>query len=120
VKVLRFLNNKKAQSVIEYTVIITLFLGVIGLIFPYLKRGVSGRWQSVGDFFGHGRQYEANDDTLECEYDRLNDYWYEVDCYEEKKCDKACFGRVAENGNRSSEEECKLCISQCWNGFCNN
>jgi Flp pilus assembly pilin Flp len=24
----------------------------------YLKRAVSGKWQDVGDVFGHGRQYE--------------------------------------------------------------
>jgi Flp pilus assembly pilin Flp len=48
--------NRKGQSIIEYTVIIVIILGVMIAMKDYVKRGVQGRWKSAAD--GLGDQYD--------------------------------------------------------------
>ena len=49
---LRKLNNRRAQSAVEYAVLITVLLGVFLSIGTYFKRGVQGRWKLSVDNLG--------------------------------------------------------------------
>jgi hypothetical protein len=44
--------NKKAQSLMEYIVLILVILGVFIAMQNYIKRGFQGRWKSAVDDFG--------------------------------------------------------------------
>jgi Flp pilus assembly pilin Flp len=46
------LNNRKAQSAVEYAVLITILLGAFLAIGTYFKRGVQGRWKMSVDELG--------------------------------------------------------------------
>lgn len=46
------MHNRKGQSILEYTVIIIIILGVVIAMKDYIKRGVQGRWKSATDNFG--------------------------------------------------------------------
>lgn len=45
-------------SFYEYTILIIVIIGAIILMQPYIFRGIMGRWKSIGDTFGFGRQYD--------------------------------------------------------------
>jgi Flp pilus assembly pilin Flp len=49
-------NNRKGQSILEYTVIFIIILGVMIAMKDYVKRGIQGRWKSATDDFGE--QYD--------------------------------------------------------------
>ncbi len=44
--------NRKGQSILEYTVIVIIILGVVIAMKDYIKRGIQGRWKSATDDFG--------------------------------------------------------------------
>jgi len=44
--------NRKGQSILEYTVILIIILGVLITMKDYVKRGIQGRWKSATDDFG--------------------------------------------------------------------
>ena len=46
------MRNRKGQTIIEYTVIIIIILGVVISMKDYVKRGVQGRWKSATDDVG--------------------------------------------------------------------
>ena len=52
-----FRNKRSGFLALEYALLIAIvvaaFLGMSG----YLKRSLSGKWRSVADSFGYGRQY---------------------------------------------------------------
>ncbi len=48
--------NRKGQTLIEYTVIVIIIIGVMIAMRDYIKRGVQGRWKSATDDFGE--QYD--------------------------------------------------------------
>ena len=50
------MRNRKGQSILEYTVILVVILGVMIAMKDYVKRGVQGRWKSATDDFGE--QYD--------------------------------------------------------------
>ena len=51
--------RKQGSFSLEYaTLMIILAAAMIGMAI-YVKRALSGRWRSVGDTFGQGRQYET-------------------------------------------------------------
>ena len=50
-------NLRKAFLLIEYVVVVAIVVAALIGVSVYLKRAISGRWRSVGDTFGHGRQY---------------------------------------------------------------
>lgn len=50
------MRNKKGQTILEYTVIVIIILGVLIAMKDYVKRGVQGRWKSATDDFGE--QYD--------------------------------------------------------------
>ena len=50
---------KKAFSLLEYALLITVLVAALTAMAFYLKRSVSGRWRHVIDSeIGHGRQYD--------------------------------------------------------------
>jgi len=55
---LRFIHKRKAQSTLEYAVLIMIIIGALVSIQTYIKRGVQGRLKSsaddVGDQFSPG------------------------------------------------------------------
>jgi len=44
--------NRKGQTILEYTVIVIVILGVLITMKDYIKRGVQGRWKSAADQLG--------------------------------------------------------------------
>ncbi len=47
-----FLKNKKAQSLVEYAVILIIVMGAFLTIGNYMKRGIQGRWKAATDDLG--------------------------------------------------------------------
>ena len=70
-------KNKKASAVIEYITLIVFVLSAFLVFEKYVLNAFSGKWRSLSDVFGHGRQYDPRDfgsfgeegGTLECFYD---------------------------------------------------
>jgi len=50
------MQNHKGQTILEYTVIFIIILGVLITMKDYIKRGIQGRWKSASDDFGE--QYD--------------------------------------------------------------
>jgi len=48
--------NRKAQTILEYTVVLIIIIGVLIAMKNYIKRGIQGRWKSATDDFGE--QYD--------------------------------------------------------------
>lgn len=48
--------NRRGQSILEYTLILVILLGVVLAMKNYVKRGIQGRWKSASDDFGE--QYD--------------------------------------------------------------
>lgn len=48
----KFLRKKKAQSTLEYAVLIIIVIGALLSIQMYLKRGIQGRMRSASDDIG--------------------------------------------------------------------
>jgi len=46
------MRNRRGQSILEYTVIMVIILGVMIAMKDYVKRGVQGRWKSATDDMG--------------------------------------------------------------------
>jgi Flp pilus assembly pilin Flp len=46
------MQSRKGQTILEYTVIIIIILGVMITMKNYIKRGVQGRWKATTDDFG--------------------------------------------------------------------
>jgi Flp pilus assembly pilin Flp len=44
--------NRRGQTILEYTVIFIIILGVMVAMKDYVKRGIQGRWKSATDDFG--------------------------------------------------------------------
>jgi len=59
------MRNHKGQTILEYTVIVVIILGVMIAMKDYIKRGFQGRWKSATD--GFGDQYDptaVNSNTM--------------------------------------------------------
>ena len=50
------MRNRKGQTILEYTVILIIILGVLVAMKDYIKRGIQGRWKSATDDLGE--QYD--------------------------------------------------------------
>ena len=48
---------KKGVLSIEYAVLVAVVVAALIGMAVYVKRALSGKWRSVGDTFGQGRQY---------------------------------------------------------------
>ena len=86
------LRLKRASSIVEYMLVLMFLLGTVFVFQGYILRGFAGRWKSVGDVFGGGRQYDPKafneGGTLECFFYSTNQdsgagYWVATRCYED-------------------------------------
>ena len=46
------MKNRKGQTILEYTVIVVIILGVMIAMKDYIKRGIQGRWKTAADNLG--------------------------------------------------------------------
>lgn len=49
---------KRGFLSIEYTLLIAILVGALIGMSVYLRRSISGKWRTVADVFGYGRQYQ--------------------------------------------------------------
>ena len=54
-----FAGRRGSFSLEHATLIVVVAAAMIGMA-VYVKRALSGRWRSVGDAFGYGKQYEVS------------------------------------------------------------
>lgn len=73
------LIRKKAVSTIEYIALIVILLSAYLVMQRYVIGGFAGRWKSVGDSFGYGRQYDPAK-TTECLWSEADNKWYNPIC----------------------------------------
>ena len=45
------MRNRKGQTILEYTIIVIIILGVMIAMKDYVKRGIQGRWKTSSDDF---------------------------------------------------------------------
>ena len=64
-----FHNRTKAQSMVEFTVLIFIVMAVFLGMTSYIKRGVQGRWKSAVDDFGD--QYDPKQTDSNATYSAL-------------------------------------------------
>lgn len=102
----RLMHKHKAQSTVEYMVIIAFVIGAMILFQKYIARAISGRYKATGDSFASGRLYDPNK-TIDCAFDfQYTNSWYNQVCFD-KNCHVKCFSSL-----RGSETECTTCINQ--------
>ncbi len=49
--------DSKAQSTVEYIVMILVIIAVCAVVGIYYQRSVQGKYRQTGDFLGGGEQY---------------------------------------------------------------
>ena len=72
-------SHKRAASVLEYITLIAIVAGALLIFQKYIAQAFYGRWKSVGDSFGAGRQYDPKR-TIECTYDTVKLEWVVAKC----------------------------------------
>jgi hypothetical protein len=72
--------NKKAFSVVEYTVLFVIIIGAFLIMRNYMQRGIFGMWGKTGQSFAFGRQYDSQK-TIECDFDEQSNLWYDRNCF---------------------------------------
>ncbi len=108
----KLIRKHRAQSTLEYVVLLIFVMGAFLVFQKYIVRGFSGRWKSVGDSWGNGRLYDPKK-TVECANDMFNDrenVWYNVPCFE-AACVDSCLKVYV-------PATCTSCIDSCQAG-CN-
>lgn len=50
--------RRRGFSSLEYVVLAAVVAAALTSLAVYTKRALMGKWRTVGDTFGHGRQYE--------------------------------------------------------------
>ena len=70
--------NKKALSVVEYTLLLVIVIGAFLIMKNYIQRGMFGSWAKTGQSFAFGRQYDSQR-TIECATD--GSVWYDNNCF---------------------------------------
>jgi hypothetical protein len=80
-------KDRRAASIIEYAVLIIMFLAAILLMQKHIVRTFFGRWKDAGDTFSYGEQYDANT-TIDCQRyawhnsQGWHETWYSGKCYD--------------------------------------
>ena len=84
-----FIRPRKANTEIEFIILFMMVMGAMLVFQNFFGRAIAGRWKSVGDSFGFGRQYSPTK-TFECalaqDPNGTNDIWYSVACADSKNC----------------------------------
>jgi len=60
------MQKRKGQTILEYTVILIIILGVMIAMKDYIKRGIQGRWKSSADEMGD--QYDPQSVNSDINY----------------------------------------------------
>ena len=62
--------TRKAQSILEFTVLMVIIIGVFIAMQSYVKRGIQGRWKtSIDDF---GEQYDPHNTNSIMNYSMIS------------------------------------------------
>ena len=59
------IRGRQGGFTVEYAVVVVVVIAALLGMAVMVKRGLAGRWRSVGDTFGHGRQYEPGVTTIQ-------------------------------------------------------
>ncbi len=62
--------KRKAQSTLEYTVLVVIIIAVFITMQMYFKRGFQGRWKSTVDDFGE--QYDPDTTNSQTDYSLIS------------------------------------------------
>jgi hypothetical protein len=92
--------NKKAFSVVEYTILFVIIIGAFLIMRNYIQRGIFGQWGKAGQSFAYGRQYDPQK-SIECGFDDQSNTWYDHNCVW-SQCpngDPACMSSVIAGGS---------------------
>jgi hypothetical protein len=95
--------NKKAFSIVEYTVLFIIIIVAFLIMRSYIQRGVYGQWGKAGQSFAFGRQYDPQK-SIECGFDQQSGLWYDHNCVE-SQCltgDPVCMETVIAGGSCAS------------------
>ena len=99
--------NKKAFSVVEYTVLFVIIIGAFLVMRNYIQRGIFGLWGQSGQSFSFGRQYDPQK-TIECAFDEQSNLWYDRNCFlslSNQQCssgDTVCQEKIITGGSCSA------------------
>ncbi len=106
--------NKKAISVIEYSLLIVIILLAFFLMRNYIQRGIYSNWGKTGQSFAFGRQYD-HQKSIECSFDDETNQWYDRNCYEYFLHANNC------NGDTTCEESIikNTLVNECTASSCN-
>ena len=101
--------NKKAVSVIEYSLLFIIIIGAFLVMRSSIQRGLYGTWAKAGQSFAFGRQFDS-EKTIECSFDATSSRWYDRNCY------KAYITNAVCNGSQDCQE---AAITSCASSSCN-
>lgn len=116
-------KKSRAQSTLEYTLLITLIIFTFLVFKDFLLRFFAGRWRSVGDSMGVGKQYDPRDfgvageggGTMECFFDNIGNRWVDTRCFK-RFCDCSLPPE-----DPTYNDRCTICRSvTCVNNYCND
>jgi hypothetical protein len=81
--------NKKAVSIIEFSLLFIIVIGAFLIMKGYIQRGIYGKWQEAGKTMAFGRQYDPQK-TIECSFDDQSNQWYDRNCFNFYTNNRAC------------------------------
>jgi hypothetical protein len=99
--------NKKAFTVIEYTVLFVIIIGAFLIMRNYIQGGIYGLWGQSGKSYAFGRQYDPQK-SIECNFDQQSGLWYDANCFQSmvnlvcNSGDTACIETIITGGSCSS------------------
>jgi len=74
--------NKKAFSIIEYTILLVIIIGAFLVLRSYIQRGIYGMWGQAGQSSAFGRQYDLPK-SVQCAFEETSNRWYDRNCFEQ-------------------------------------
>jgi hypothetical protein len=92
--------NKRAFSVVEYTVLFIIIVGGFLIMRNYIQRGIFGQWGKSGQSYAFGRQFDPQK-TIDCDFDDQSNLWYDHNCVESlcPSGDPACMETTITGGS---------------------
>ena len=94
-----FLRRHRASTVMEFVLLFLVVMSAMLIFQKFFMRAMAGRWKSVGDSFGFGRQYSPTK-TFECGWAMhptcaVLDDWYSVACADSRRCQRSNYNCLA-------------------------